>query len=352
MAAARRGVIARYATWLPVTDATPPLTLDEGDTPLVDAPLLAQWVGVARLTLKCEGQNPTGSFKDRGMVVAVAKAAEAGARTVLCASTGNTSASAAAYAARAGLIAVVLLPKGKVAAGKLAQAFVHGARVVALETSFDGALDVARLLAERYPIALVNSVNPHRIEGQSTAAFEICDRLGRAPDVLALPVGNGGNITAYWRGFTRYRERGLIPAAPRILGVQAAGAAPLVHGRPVEHPETLATAIRIGRPASWDSAVQALRESSGAVLAVSDDEILSAYREIGRREGVFCEPASAASVAGLKSAVAHGLVPADALVTCVLTGHGLKDPGAAEGAGGALLELAADAGTVARALGW
>ncbi len=366
-AAAHAGVIARWAALLPVSGATPRLTLLEGDTPLVAAPRLAEWVGVRELHLKYEGLNPTGSFKDRGMVVAVAKAMEAGARTVLCASTGNTSASAAAYAARAGLRAVVLLPGGKVAPGKIAQAVVHGARILSLPTNFDGALDIARALVEKHPAVLVNSLNPHRLEGQATAAYEICEALGGAPDLLALPVGNGGNITAYAMGFRRWRERGAtergatergatergaIERGPRLLGVQAAGAAPLVAGRPIEHPETVASAIRIGRPATWQPALDAARDSGGAIVAAEDAAILEAYREVARREGVFCEPASAAGVAGLRAAVAAGDVAPDARCVCVLTGHGLKDPAHALPPGFEPEAVAAAADEVARALGW
>ncbi|HEY8485571.1 MAG TPA: threonine synthase [Longimicrobiales bacterium] len=347
-----QGVIARYASLLPITERTPRLTLCEGNTPLLHVPRLAEWVGVAELHLKYEGVNPTGSFKDRGMVVAVAKAVERGADTVICASTGNTAASAAAYAARAGLTAAVLLPRGKVAAGKLAQALVYGARVLALDTNFDGALDLARALAERYPVELVNSVNPNRLEGQATAAYEICDGLGDAPDVLALPVGNGGNITAYWLGFRRYHERGRASRLPRIVGVQAAGAAPLVLGRPVEKPETIATAIRIGRPASWDTAIAAARDSGGELRAVTDEEILEAYRAIARLEGIFCEPASAASIAGLRAAVREGRVDRASRCVSVLTGHGLKDPDTALEAGFQVAQLPADATAVAREIGW
>ncbi len=344
---AMRSVLRRYASLLPVTPATPALSLGEGSTPLLAAPRLAEWVGVSELFLKFEGVNPTGSFKDRGMVVAVAKALEEGASTVLCASTGNTAASAAAYAARAGITAVVVLPRGKVAAGKLAQAVAYGARVVSLDANFDAALDLARELAERYPVALVNSVNPHRIEGQATAAYEICDALGDAPDVLALPVGNGGNISAYWLGFKRYAERGSSARLPRVLGAQAEGAAPLVRGEPVAEPETVATAIRIGRPASWDTAVAAVRESAGWVRAVSDAQILEAYREIARREGVFCEPASAAGVAGLRAAVVAGEVERGSRCACVLTGHGLKDPDTALGLPFRVAELPAEVEAVA-----
>ncbi len=349
---ANEGVLRRYPELLPVTARTPALTLHEGSTPTVAAPRLAAWLGVASLHLKYEGMNPTGSFKDRGMVVAVAKAMEGGAHTVACASTGNTAASAAAYAARAGLTAVVLLPRGKVAIGKVAQAVAYGARVISIDGNFDAALALVRALAEHHPVALVNSVNPHRIEGQTTAAYEVCDALGDAPDVLALPVGNGGNITAYWLGFRRYLEHGRSSALPRMVGVQAAGAAPLVLGHPVEHPETVASAIRIGRPATWEPAIAAARESGGEILAVTDERILEAQREIARREGVFCEPASAASVAGLRVAVAEGRVAMDARCVCVLTGHGLKDPAVIVPPGFEAEELPAEEDAVVEALGW
>lgn len=322
----RSGILQRYGAWLPLTARTPPLTLHEGDTPLLSAPRLAQWVGVRELYLKYEGLNPTGSFKDRGMVLAVARAIGDGASAVLCASTGNTAASAAAYAARAGLRAIVVLPAGRVAAGKLAQAVVYGARVLTIDGSFDDALDLARRAADTLPVALVNSVNPARIEGQTTAAYEICDVLGGAPDTLALPVGNGGNITAYWLGFRRALEQARSRTLPRMLGVQAEGAAPFVLGHPVAEPETIATAIRIGKPATWEPAIAAARDSGGAIRAVSDDAILEAYRCIAAHEGVFCEPASAAGVAGLRAAVADGAVARDSRCVCVLTGHGLKDP--------------------------
>jgi threonine synthase len=349
-AAAWPGVLARFRDRLPVTEATPALSLHEGGTPLVAAPRLAAWVGVAELHLKFEGLNPTGSFKDRGMVVAVAKALEAGARTVVCASTGNTAASAAAYAARAGVRAVVLLPRGQVALGKVAQAVVHGAQVVALETNFDGTLDLARALAERHPLALVNSVNPFRIEGQTTAAYEVCDALGRVPDVVALPVGNGGNITAYWLGFQRHAEA-CGAALPRMVGVQAEGAAPLVLGHPVERPETVATAIRIGRPATWEPASAAARDSGGHLRAVSDAAILEAYRRIAASEGIFCEPASAAGVAGLRAAVRAGRVEPGARCVCILTGNGLKDPATAVPPGFAIPELPAEEAALVEALG-
>ena len=300
----------RYSDRLPVK---PHVTLDEGDTPLVRAPALSERTG-CEVWLKLEGANPTGSFKDRGMTVAVSAAIEEGAKVVVCASTGNTAASAAAYAARAGLRGAVIVPEGKIATGKLAQALMHGARVVALRGNFDQALASVRELAKRHPIALVNSVNDFRIEGQKTAAFEVCDQLGEAPDVLCIPVGNAGNVTAWWRGF---QEDG---AGPRMHGYQAAGAAPLVRGAPVEQPETVASAIRIGNPARWEDAMNAFTASRGEVRAVTDAEILEAYSLLGSREGVFCEPASAASVAGLLKYGAEGRV------VCVLTGHGLKDP--------------------------
>ena len=346
----RRGVLARHGAWLPLTPRTPALTLFEGDTPLVDAPRLARWVGVRELYLKFEGVNPTGSFKDRGMVVAVAKAKEEGAQSVLCASTGNTAASAAAYAARAELRAAVLLPRGGVAPAKVAQAVAYGARVIATDANFDGTLAVARAIAERYPVALVNSVNPYRLEGQATAAYELCDALGDVPDVLALPVGNAGNITAYWLGFRRLVERGRAARRPVLVGAQAAGAAPLVAGAPVADPETIASAIRIGRPASWAGAVAAARESGGEFRAVADAEILAAYREVARREGVFCEPASAAGVAALRAAVAAGQVAAASRCVCVLTGHGLKDPERAIPSAFEIPELSADVEPIAAAL--
>ena len=346
-----RGVLARYSEFLPVTAGTPALSLAEGDTPLLDAPRLADWVGVASLHLKYEGANPTGSFKDRGMVVAVAKALEEKATTLICASTGNTSASAAAYAARAGIQAIVLLPAGKVARGKLAQAIVAGATVVTLDCNFDGALAIARQLAQEYAVALVNSVNPYRIDGQMSAAFEICEALGDAPDILALPVGNGGNITAYHRGFRKFHEIGRSTLVPRMLGAQAAGAAPLVHGSAVANPETIATAIRIGNPASWTSAVDAIQQTSGAFIAVADDAILEAYHAVATLEGIFCEPASAAGIAALRIAARNGTVSAHTRAVCVLTGNGLKDPDRAAPESFRPLELDADAHSIARSLG-
>lgn len=316
-----RGVIEAYRPFLPVTDATPVVTLHEGGTPLLPAPRLSERVG-ARVWLKYEGLNPTGSFKDRGMTVAISKALEEGAKAVVCASTGNTSASAAAYAARAGLRCAVLIPEGHIALGKLAQALIHGARVLQVRGNFDQALEIVRELGERAPITVVNSVNPYRIEGQKTGAFEIVDALGDAPDYHCIPVGNAGNITAYWKGYREYCDAGRATRLPRMLGFQAAGAAPLVLGHPVEHPETVATAIRIGKPASWYGATAAAAESGGGIHAVTDEEILAAYRFLAAEESVFCEPASAAAVAGLLKVG----VPEGSTVVCVLTGHGLKDP--------------------------
>jgi threonine synthase len=351
---ARPRLMDRYRRFLPVTDATPALTLGEGSTPLVAAPRLGRAIGVPNLHLKVEGQNPTGSFKDRGMVLAVAKAVEGGAKAIVCASTGNTSASAAAYGAAAGLEVIVILPKGHIALGKLLQALVAGARVVAIDGNFDQALHVVRGLAEQddHPVTLVNSVNPFRIDGQQTAAFEICDDLGRAPDILAIPVGNAGNISAYWQGFLAYADAGITRSTPALWGFQAAGAAPLVHGRRVDHPETVATAIRIGDPASWERAIAARDESGGRIDAVTDDEILAAYRDLARLEGIFCEPASAASVAGLRQAAAAGRVDPAATVVAVLTGHGLKDPRTAETQVPGVIDAAPTIGAVAVALGW
>ncbi len=316
-----RGVIEEYATFLPVPSGSPVITLFEGGTPLLPAPRLSERVG-ARVFLKIEGANPTGSFKDRGMTMAITKAVAAGAKAVVCASTGNTSASAAAYAARAGLACVVLIPEGHIALGKLAQALVHGAKVLQVRGNFDEALRIVREIGEREPVIVVNSVNPDRIEGQKTGAFEIVDALGDAPEAHCIPVGNAGNITAYWKGYCQYREAGASTRLPRMLGFQAAGAAPLVLGHPVPAPETVATAIRIGDPASWYGATAAASESGGGIFAVTDDEILSAYRFLAAEESVFCEAASAASVAGLMSVG----VPESSTVVCVLTGHGLKDP--------------------------
>ncbi|CAN5726943.1 threonine synthase [soil metagenome] len=330
-AEARPRLMERYAAFLPISDATPNISLGEGYTPLIHARNLGRTMGLPLLHLKLEGMNPTGSFKDRGMVVAVAKALEKGARALVCASTGNTAASAAAYGATVGLEVVVVLPKGQIAAGKLLQAQVAGARVVAVDGNFDEALEAVLALVEESdsaerPIALVNSVNPHRLAGQKTAAFEVCEDLGGAPDYLAIPVGNAGNITAYWQGFTEYRDAQLVETRPQMLGFQAAGAAPLVAGHPIDSPQTVATAIRIGNPASGARALRARDESGGVIEAVTDDEILSAYLDLARHEGIFCEPASAASLAGARRMAAEGRIDPGATIVCVLTGHGLKDP--------------------------
>src|SRR6187455_3099621 len=330
-------LIERYRERLPLEQGDPVVSLNEGSTPLIEAPTISERVG-ANVYLKLEGANPTGSFKDRGMTVAVSRAKGAGAEAIICASTGNTAASAAAYAARAGLRGAVIVPEGKIAIGKLAQALMHGARVIALEGNFDQALEIVRELASKHPIALVNSVNDNRLEGQKTAAFEVCDQLGDPPDILCIPVGNAGNITAYWKGFKEYE------VAPRLFGFQAEGAAPLVHGAPVENPETVASAIRIGNPARWEDAMNVFTASRGEVRAVSDAEILDAYSLLGAREGVFCEPASAASVAGLLKNGAEGRV------VCVLTGHGLKDPQTAMNRAASVVPCEPDIESVERAV--
>ncbi len=345
-AVAWRGLIEEYRDHLPVSAATPVVSLHEGNTPLLPAPRLSERVG-ADVWLKTEGANPTGSFKDRGMTLAISKALEEGAKAVVCGSTGNTSASAAAYAARAGMTCVVLIPDGYIALGKLAQALVHGARVVQVRDNFDRALALVRQLAEVEPVTAVNSINPYRIEGQKTGAFEVVDVLGDAPDVHCMPVGNAGNITAYWKGYREYRDRGRTTGLPRMFGFQAAGAAPIVLGHPVQNPETVATAIRIGNPASWYGASAAATESGGLIEAVTDEEILSAYRFLAREESVFCEPASAASVAGL---LKFG-VPPGSRVVCVLTGHGLKDPDIAIGQIAVPKAVDADLGAVRAELG-
>ncbi|MDP6607043.1 MAG: threonine synthase [Dehalococcoidia bacterium] len=349
-----RFILERYADALPVTAETPLRTLGEGGTPLVRSRVLEGALGLEALYFKLESTNPTGSFKDRGMVMAVAKAVEEGATAVLCASTGNTSASAAAYAALYGLRAYVIVPAGNIALGKLAQATAHGAEIVQIDGSFDDALDLARELSERHDLALVNSVNPHRIEGQKTAAFEIVDELGDAPSLLCIPVGNAGNITAYWRGFGEYYRLERAGRRPRMWGFQAAGAAPLVSGAPVAEPETIATAIRIGNPASWQGAIEARDDSDGLIAAVTDDEILDAYRRLARDEGVFCEPASAASVAGLVARSRAGVDLSGETAVCVITGTGLKDPDTAMAMAveSAVQETAADVDAIDRALGW
>ncbi len=327
-----RGIIHEYRDRMPVSDDTPIITLREGGTPLIHSEDLSELTG-CEVHLKFDGGNPTGSFKDRGMTMAISKAVEAGAKAVICASTGNTSAAAAAYAGKAGLTCGVIVPKGKIALGKLAQALVHGAKVIQIDGNFDQALDICRTLDEKYPITLVNSTNPYRIDGQRSGAWEICDQLGRAPDVHVMPVGNAGNITAYWRGYREYHADGLIDRLPVMRGWQAAGAAPIVAGHPIENPQTIATAIRIGNPASWTTAVEAAEQSGGSIRAVTDRDILSAYRRLARN-GVFCEMGSASSVAGLLKLHEAGELPKGSTVTCVLTGHGLKDPGwAITGAG-------------------
>jgi threonine synthase len=323
-----QGVIKAYGDRIALPADAVPVTLCEGGTPLLEADHLSELTG-CRVMLKVEGTNPTGSFKDRGMTTAITEARHGGSQAVICASTGNTSASAAAYAARAGLASAVLVPSGKIALGKLAQAVAHGAKILQIDGNFDDCLELARKTSAEYPITLVNSVNKIRIEGQKTAAYEVCDVLGTAPDVHLLPVGNAGNITAYWKGYREYAEDGVVRNTPRVFGFQAAGAAPLVHGHPVAHPDTIATAIRIGSPASWDTAIEARDESGGLFDTVSDEDILEAYRLLAAKEGVFVEPASAASVAGLLRTHSDGRLPTGALVVCTLTGHGLKDPGTA-----------------------
>jgi threonine synthase len=343
-----RGVITEYRSRLPVTEDTPVITLREGGTPLLPAPVLSARTG-CQVHLKVEGLNPTGSFKDRGMTVAISVAAGAGAKAVICASTGNTSASAAAYAARAGLTCAVLVPRGKIAIGKMAQALVHGARLLQVDGSFDDCLELARKLAAEYPVALVNSVNPDRLQGQKTAAFEIVDDLGDAPDVHCLPVGNAGNITAYWMGYQEYRRAGLASGTPRMFGFQASGAAPIVTGRPVLAPQTIAT--RIGNPASWLLAEAARDESGGLIDSVTDREILAAYRLIASQEAVFGELASSASVAGLLKSCEAGKIAPGSRVVCTITGNGLKDPDWALSGAPAPATIAADAGAAATALG-
>ena len=320
------GVLRSYKELLPITGATPLLTLGEGDTPLVKSNRLGKELGCSELYFKLEGCNPTGSFKDRGMVVAIAKALEQGSKAVMCASTGNTSASAAAYGAYCDLPALVLIPKGEVAMGKLAQAMAYGARIIMVNSNFDVALNLAREFTCKHPVELVNSVNPHRIEGQKTAAFEVVDALGDAPDYLFIPVGNAGNITAYWKGFKEYHQLGRSQRLPRMMGFQAEGAAPIVRGEPVANPQTIASAIRIGNPASWAGAEDARDGSGGVIDAVSDDEILEAYRLLASHEGIFCEPASAASFAGLVKMLKGGLNLSEQRVVCIFTGTGLKDP--------------------------
>ena len=324
------GVIRRYRRFLPVSEDTPVISLNEGGTPLIEAPgIVSELGGDFRLFVKYEGLNPTASFKDRGMTLAVSKAVERGARILVCASTGNTSASAAAYAARAGLRCLVLIPEGKIAYGKMAQALIHGAQTLEIRGNFDDALEIVRGLGERDDVEVVNSINPYRIQGQKTASFEVCDTLGEAPDMHFLPVGNAGNITAHWMGYKEYHEGGNSSKLPRMMGWQAEGAAPIVRGAPVERPETVATAIRIGNPASWEHAVNAANESSGAIDMVSDGEILDAHRMLARTAGIFVEPASAAGIAGIVKCHSRGGIPNGSTVVVTVTGHGLKDPGVA-----------------------
>jgi threonine synthase len=343
------GIIEAYRDRVPVPDGARVVTLGEGNTPLLPARYLSELTG-CDVHLKVEGANPTGSFKDRGMTVAITHALASGLKAVICASTGNTSASAAAYAARAGLTCAVLVPQGKIAMGKLAQAVLHGARILQVDGNFDDCLELARKTAADYPVTLVNSVNPVRIAGQKTAAFEICDVLGEAPEIHCLPVGNAGNITAYWAGYSEYATDGVVKNTPRMFGFQAAGAAPLVLGEPVRDPDTIATAIRIGSPASWTAAVKAKDESNGLFEAVTDEKILEAYRLLAGREGVFVEPASATSVAGLLATAADGRLPKGATVVCTVTGHGLKDPQTALAGNVEVEPLAVDPSAVAAAL--
>ena len=344
------GVIARYREHLPVGPKTPEIDLHEGSTPLVPSRNIGKALGLKHLYFKYEGLNPTGSFKDRGMVVAVAKALESGSRVLMCASTGNTSASMAAYAARAGVRAIVVVPSGEIAMNKLSQALMYGAKVVALKGSFDTALEAVRDLTSRYPVALMNSVNPNRIEGQKTAAFEVVDVLGDAPDYLVLPVGNAGNITAYWKGFREYHAAGRSTRLPRMVGAQAEGAAPIVNGHPVAQPKTVASAIRIGNPASWEGATSARDESGGLIAAVTDTEILAAQIQLANSEGLFAEPASAAPLALLVRLVREGKIEKDAITVVVLTGSGLKDPDAALKNVEPPIELDGDARTLAKVL--
>ena len=348
-----RGIVEEYRDFLPVTDKTPIVTLLEGNTPLIRSRRLAEAINSElNIFLKFDGANPTGSFKDRGMAMAISKALEDGADAVICASTGNTSASASAYAARVGIRAYVLIPEGKIAMGKLAQAMIHGATVLQIKGNFDQALKIVREISEMYPVTLVNSLNPYRIAGQTSAAYEVCDCLGEPPDYHALPVGNAGNITAYWKGYKNYKEAGKIHRLPKMIGFQAAGAAPIVLGHPVEKPETLATAIRIGNPASWKFAEEAVRESDGKIDMVTDDEILAAYQMIAAYEGIFCEPASAASVAGVIKRNQQGGFQKGETIVCTLTGHGLKDADLAISVSKQPVTVPAEMADVVKALGY
>ena len=346
------GVLVKYKHFLPLTSNTPLFSLGEGDTPLVRSQELARVIGCRELYFKMEGCNPTGSFKDRGMVVAVAKALEAGSKAIMCASTGNTSASAAAYAAYCRLTAIIIVPEGKIALGKLSQAIVYGAQIIAIDGNFDQALNIVRSLTEKHPVTLVNSVNSHRIEGQKTAAFEIVDVLGDAPDHLFIPVGNAGNITAYWQGFVEYYQAGRARNKPGMMGFQAKGAAPIVRSYVIEEPETVASAIRIGNPASWQQAVAARDESGGVIDMVTDEEIMAAYRLLATKEGIFGEPASAASLAGLVKLSRQGMDFSQKRVVCVVTGTGLKDTDTVLKSAEPFLELPADLVAIEQALGW
>ncbi|MFC2047031.1 threonine synthase [Chloroflexota bacterium] len=348
----KSGILAKYREFLPITPDTPLFSLGEGDTPLVKCGILEKEIGCRELYLKLEGCNPTGSFKDRGMVVAIAKAIEDSSRVVMCASTGNTSASAAAYAAFCGLTAIIIVPEGKIATGKLAQAIVHGAKIVTIDGNFDQALQIVRHLTQKHPVTLVNSVNPHRIAGQKTAAFEVVDILGEAPDYLFIPVGNAGNITAYWKGFVEYYQAGKAKNKPKVMGFQAEGAAPIVRGYIIEEPETVASAIRIGNPASWLEAAAARDESGGIIDMVSDDEIMTAYRLLATKGGIFSELASAASLAGLIKLSHQGMDFSQKRVVCVITGTGLKDIDTVLNNAKPFLKLPADLSAVEEALGW
>lgn len=349
---AKTGVLFRYKELLPITSKTPLFTMGEGETPLVKVDSLARQVGCSELFFKLEGCNPSGSFKDRGMVMAIAKAMEAGSKAVMCASTGNTSASAAAYAAYNGLTPIIIIPKGKIALGKLAQAIVFDARIVQINGNFDEALKAVRVLTEKHPVALVNSINPYRIEGQKTAAFEIIDHLGDAPDYLFIPVGNAGNITAYWKGFSEYHKLGKSKILPKMMGFQAEGAAPIVRGYPIEQPETVATAIRIGNPASWIKATAARDESGGIIDMVSDEEILAAQRLLAVKGGIFGEPASAASLAGLLKLSRQGTNFAGQRIVCIITGNGLKDTEIVLKNPPSIIEVPAELEAIEKSLGW
>jgi len=348
----KTGLLFKYKNLLPITSKTPMFSLGEGDTPLVRAQSLEKMVGCGELYFKLEGCNPTGSFKDRGMVMAIAKAVEAGSQAVMCASTGNTSASAAAYAASQGLETIIIIPEGKIALGKLAQAIMHGAKIVSIEGNFDQALNMVRELTQKHPVTLVNSINPYRIEGQKTGAFEIVETLGDAPDFVFIPVGNAGNITAYWKGFVEYHKLGKSSRKPQMMGFQAAGAAPIVLGHPVEKPETVATAIRIGNPASWQKATAARDESGGLIDMVTDDEILAAYHMLAEKAGLFGEPASAAPLAGLLKLSRQGRNFSKSQIVCIVTGNGLKDPDTAVKNAPNIMKLPADLTSVEKALGW